>query len=124
MPKRQNTQKLASPELQGDDSYIIMVSPKVGEMDDFRAVIAPLNTEIDNLRKSGQDGSSEFAELTQELEDLSRDLIPRFVKSWNWVDDNDEPLPQPDQINIKELTIHELQWLTRQFTLSVQEKKD
>lgn len=125
MPKRQSVKTINSEEVMGEGSYIVIVSPKMSEMDNHRKALKPIHAKLEKLKKAGDTGSPEYIELSEQLELSGRELIVRFVRSWNWVDDDGEPLPQPKEKGaLGLLTIQELKWLSNQFTVSVSEKKD
>ena len=70
MAKRQapRTYRVDSAEVQGEDSYVELANVTYGE------------------RKSSLDGGITVA-----------DLLSTHVVSWDWVDSNDEALPQPPE---------------------------
>jgi hypothetical protein len=124
MPKRLSVKTISSEEVQGEDSHIVIVSPKMGEMDNHRKALKPIHAKLEKLKKAGDTKSPEYLELSEKLESSGRELIVRFVRSWNWVDDDENPLPQPKEDGaLGLLTIQELKWLSNQFTVSVSEKK-
>lgn len=125
MPKRQNRKKIDSEHLQGEDSYIIMTSPKVKDMDAHRKTLKPIQAQLNILEKNDDEKSLEYIELKEKLEMIGRQLITENLKEWNWVDDDDNPLPQPHEDGALDLLeLVELQWLSSQFSINVSEKKE
>ena len=98
MPKRINKllRKIDSSEVQGDGSYVMMKAPTIG---DIREGTIP--------DKSDNAASTEYAVF----------LLGRLVKEWNWVNDNDEPLPQPNPDIIAELPYPEIKFLMDSLNL-------
>jgi hypothetical protein len=80
MPKRQNTRTIQTPDLQGEDSFVVMRRLTVGEV---RA-----------LRKKARTITKDDDQVEVSIE-ISSDTLADCVLKWNWVDDNGEPLPQP-----------------------------
>lgn len=107
MPKRIKVRKVETPELQGDDSWVTLQSPTMEEYEAFGTVL-----------KSAQAENDENAVYQQ---------LSKFVIEWNWVDDDDVPLPQPhDNPDVfRKLTGAELGFLSRslQSTSDVWQKK-
>ena len=75
MPKRTGTRRVESPEIQGDDSYVVVRKLKVAEM---RKVI----------KEAGEDAPPE-----QQFERAAK-LYADHIVEWNWVDDDGKPMPQ------------------------------
>lgn len=93
MAKRQNVMRLDSAHVQGEDSWVEVRRPTVGER-------------LESLSKEqGLDGRFLFDSNSQE--------VCTFVIAWNWVDDEGQPLPTPkDQPDIyKALTTDEISFL-------------
>lgn len=125
MPKRQSVKKINSDEVQGEGSYIVITSPKVKEMDKHRKELKPAYEKMQKLNDSNDTESLEYLELSEQIETAGRDLIIRFVKEWNWVDDDENPLPPPHEEGVLNmLTLQELKWLSAQFSVSISEKKE
>ena len=93
MPKRKRLQRYPSDEIQGEGSWVIVGRLTVEEMRAIRKV------------RAGED---------PDLFELGVDMLKSNVKEWNWVDDEDEPLPQPkdDPTIIDKLSDPESTFLT------------
>jgi hypothetical protein len=73
MPRRQNRRKVLTPEVQGDDSYVVVTLPHVQE--------------IQTIMEQKDDNLESFKVGSQ--------IIADHVMEWNWVDDDGEPLACP-----------------------------
>jgi len=104
MGRRKNTVRVDTPEVQGDDSYVVVTQPTVREI---RLILAESG---DNLAT---------------LNAAIKTLAPH-IREWDWVDDDDEPLPLPkdDESVIEQLTIGELNVLFTALVGSVAERKN
>ena len=78
MPKRKIVRKIASAEIQGDDSYVVVKPMTYGEQKAFRDRMRQLEDEPDAL----------------ELEGCK--LLAEWVIDWNWVDEEGETLAKPE----------------------------
>jgi hypothetical protein len=86
MSKRQNIITFDSTEVQGEGSWIKvrMITHGQGKM--FQRAYS------DILGMKGEDISTE---RRAEFQQASDDLVVEMVFEWNWVDDDDNPLPLP-----------------------------
>ncbi len=102
MAKRQGIIKHNSDAVQGEGSWVKIRNLKVGTVRKLQKT-ATLN------RKISKD-DTEFDELSF---DIGIDTIIDHVVDWNWVDDNDKPLPKPsdDKKVADELTTEELSFI-------------
>lgn len=89
MPQRQNTRRVSSEAVQGEDSYIVIRSPTVRE-------------------------ARSIADQWDKWDDGERvDALKAIIAGWNWVDDAGQPLTQVQdnpQI-ILDLTGNEIQFI-------------
>lgn len=98
MPKRQNTIKLNSEEVQGKDSYVIVRRPTVAEVKQWQKESRDLTKE----RKRKEKELKNNPELEEELEEgdivieMSSERLATHIVGWNWVDDDGNPLPNPN----------------------------
>lgn len=76
MPARQNVVKHETPTLQGDDSFVLIRRPTMGELDEIRKEVTDTNDTDAQLK-------------------LGEKMIAKFIVNWNWVDDAGNPLPPP-----------------------------
>ena len=110
MAKRINTLRFDTSDVQGEGSYIIVRSMTMGEVVDFqrrairdRQPLPKFRRWIDRVFRSSRTASE------RGRSDAIRTLS--FVRGWNWVGDDGEPLPLPaddpnviDRLVIEELT--------------------
>ena len=103
MPSRQNRRKVLTPEVQGDDSYVVVTLPHVQEIQ------AIMEQEGDN-RRSFKVGSQ---------------IIADHVVEWNWVDDDGKPLacPKGEPKAVGHLTTYEYRRLIEILLGSTERKK-
>lgn len=107
MPKRKSTRKVKSTEIQGPDSWVVINEVKYGYVMDLRKKI-------------------EDPEISaEESEKLNAELLATTVNSWNWVDDDDKPLPTPSENDevINDLTAAEMAFLQRAISGNEERKK-
>lgn len=125
MPKRQTIQRIISSEMQGDDSFIELVPPTMEQMKSYRNQIKPLQERLEQLKKEGKAESSiEIQEINEAIGESGKGLIAQFVKSWNWVDNDDNPLPQPAEKGaVGALNVREVKWIMKQLQFDDAEKK-
>jgi len=92
MSKRKSVRVYETDDLQGEGSFVKLSAVKVRE--------------VRKARKLAKD-----AEVDAFMEGLK--MLKDHVLAWNWVDDNDEPLPLPkDQPDVlDELTNEEVEFL-------------
>jgi len=76
MPKRKSVRKIPSPEIQGEDSWVVVKPMTYGEQKAFRGQMKSLDDEA------------------KELEGCR--LLAEWVTDWNCVDEEDKPLPKPE----------------------------
>ena len=74
-PKRRRVVRHASNEVQGDGSWAITAALNVAEMRAFR-------------KRADEEDFDAF--------ELGVEVLKTHVYTWNWVDDDDVPLPQPE----------------------------
>jgi len=108
MPKRKSIREIPSPEIQGEDSWVKVKPMTYGEQRVFR------------LRMRELRGDEEALELE------GCKLLAEWVVDWNWVDENDEPLPKPEGNPkvIDGLLSHEIQFLTQSLSGGQEELKN
>jgi len=101
MPQRQAVRKIDSTEVQGDGSWVRMRKPK--------------GRDIKEAMKKNEAQGEDAGGLEAYAD--SMDLLRTHVLEWNWVDDDDKPLPHPQDADVfDELTIGEIQFLTEHLT--------
>jgi hypothetical protein len=143
MPQRQGQKRIETPELQGDDSYVVFRRMSIQEVQDIlKANKQEIAEEMGRLSEEGEAGDKKplspaeiaMAKLDQSLLNIevTNDTLAKVLHSWNWVDDFGEPLPQPasnpDVMN--RLNDEEYRFLSLELgkilapTSSVKEKKD
>jgi hypothetical protein len=136
MPKRQShTKTVISTELQGADSWVIINMPTVQEaraMDDqlkaYTRLVELAEHKVKSLLNSEHEdyanALSELAIAQETLGDFSVNILANYVKDWNWVDDDTNPLPPPSTEGIVDkLYMSEFKWLMSQV-IGSDEKKE
>lgn len=102
MPQRLNLNRVETPKVQGDDSYVVVrkISGKMG----FRLMA---------MSAKVREGEADV-ELTREIADTALGQ----VREWNWVDDDGEPLPVPSKIEepLETLTLEEIMEIVNALT--------
>lgn len=93
MPKRQNTRRVKTPKLQGDDSFVEI---RLLTFEEHRK----LREEADKEQLSNWD--------------YGKRLMALSIAEWNWVDNDGKPLPEPriDPDVVDRLTEEEMMFLT------------
>jgi len=81
MPGRKNTVRCVSEEVQGDDSFVIVRRVTVKEMQEV------------NTRRREAEGDD--PDVATSFYSWYANFVCQHVASWNWVDDEEAPLPQP-----------------------------
>lgn len=92
MARRGKTERIMTP-VQGDDAWVIVTLPSVGEVEDVLA--------------AGDDVYKSFS--------VGKDILRQHIREWNWVDYDDSPLPCPseDPEVVNGLTLEEYMALIR-----------
>ena len=136
MPKRVSSRKETSEEVQGEGSWVIMTGLKVKEMKAQRVVTETEKTALAAYRKNLRK-HQKLQEQDPDLEDLDAyttdfnsmdagiDTLKKHILDWNWVDDEGEPLPNPqeDEDVFDELTDTEVTFLINRM-MGVDEVKN
>lgn len=94
MPKRQSTQKKPTPEMQGDDSWVIVRPPTVKQAREYQKKMRDVQQQLDAVQTAGGDLAKEN-ELEDDLNLIGMRAFSTFFVEWNWVDDDEKPLDQP-----------------------------
>ena len=112
MAKRQSVKKVSTEELQGEGSFVVVSAVKTKEIKTTRRLskaAEQAQKAVDKLRKAG-DEDIEDAESFDGFQ-AGLDMIQRHLVDWNWVDDEDVPLPKPkdhpevvDELSTDEVT--------------------
>ena len=104
-PKRRRVQRHASNEVQGEGSWVIVAALNVAEMRGYR---------------------KQAEEKDFDAFEMGIDVLKTHVYTWNWVDDDDSPLPQPedDPMVIDLLTDTEVEFLSTCIQGSEDEAKN
>lgn len=105
MPVRVNKsrKKVDCTEIQGEGSFVVIRAPT---WEDYEAALQTQNGKP----------------VTDQ--ELGGKIIGRIVESWNWVDDDGNPLPQPTPENVKQLPFPELDFLLRATGLAELDRKN
>ena len=104
-PKRRRVVRHASNDVQGEGSWVITAALTVAEMRDFR-------------KRADEEDFDAF--------ELGVEVLRTHVYEWNWVDDDDVPLPQPKDAPevIDLLTDDEVEFLSGHIQGSEAEAKN
>ena len=105
MAKRKNIIRISTESVQGEGSFVAFKRPTLDE--------------ITALAKATENATQE------EQIAYARALVSEYVVDWDWVDDDDNPLPLPqlDPSVVGKLTDTELRAIMTGFSLSEDEKK-
>lgn len=114
MPKRHSVKTVITPyELQGSDddkAWIKFKPPTMQEAQNLRLIkqgidkqtekalndyALELNKPVSELTDDDKELAYNNAGLTEDVMNKANEMLAGFILEWNWVDDNDEPLPQP-----------------------------
>ena len=119
MAKRRSVKKVSTEDLQGEGSYVIVSAVKTKEIKETRRLsqeATKAQKAVDKLRKAG-DEAIEDVESFDGFE-AGLDMIHRHLVDWNWVDDNDVPLPKPKEHPevVDELSTDEVTFLANLLT--------
>jgi len=134
MPKRRNVVRVMTPEVQGDDSFVVVQKLTVGEA---REVLrdGQLRTKAARKQMQAAGDDEQDRRMTQEIIDADAAMenidwaVRRFaghIKEWNWVDDDGQPLPQikDDPTVIDLLSMDEMQSLSKAMGASEEAGKN
>ena len=104
MPKRATVKRHETDEVQGEGSYVVVTGIKVKEIRQLRERAR----EVAATLKRGED-AEDFDEFEASLA-----LVAKHITDWNWVDDDEQPLPVPNEHPevMDELTNEEAIFLT------------
>jgi hypothetical protein len=86
--KHKKFRKIDSSEVQGEGSFVVIQSPGFDVLGDLLAVA---NIDANALE------NNDFSGLSSETVDGIFSLLEKVVVEWDWVDDEDNPLPQPKE---------------------------
>jgi hypothetical protein len=102
--RRKNRKRIQTASVQGDDSYVVVTLPSVA---DIRAIAA-----LEGQNAEAFDGTVK--------------IIAEHVHEWNWVDDDDKPLPSPvaDPTVVELLTTEEYKLLVQLLLGSEETRKN
>lgn len=92
MPKRQNTVKVDSAEVQGEGSYVVLRRMSWARQNEAQRLLAEaaggqLPSDASEMKLSGA--------FIQTNAEYTRQLLSESVVEWNWVDDDEKPMPLP-----------------------------
>ena len=104
MPKRQSTKRVDSAAVQGDGSWV-----------DVRRITYGMGIDAQALKDVTE---------TSALDEFNRNLLTYLVAGWNWVDEdgNDLPIPEDDPNVINGLLDTEIFWLMQQLAAQTDRK--
>jgi len=107
MAKRQRTRRV-TPTVQGVDSFVEIRELTVGEAKVFQRERERLDAkqrrlqaqraqlqEAADLNGEAAEMDAQIADLIEEVNQTANKALAEMVIAWDWVDDDDNPLPQP-----------------------------
>ena len=111
MAKRQTVKRHETPEIQGEDSFVVVTGIKVRDIRKLRKMVRNegLQERNEEHREKGEPEEEPIDEFEESLK-----LIAKHVADWDWVDDDGEPLlvPKEHPEVMDELTNEEAVFLT------------
>lgn len=111
MPRRNNLMRVASDAVQGEGSFVLLRRIRWETQQEAQLKLA--EAAGGEIASDGQ-GVRVTTEFLQINADFTRDLLRQCVVDWNWVDDNEEPLPKPsDPAALGLLNVDEVQFIVR-----------
>lgn len=119
MPKRVNKKfkRVDTAPMMGEGSFVRIRKPGFDALGNIMA-LASLSVE---------DGKADLSGVTPETIAGVYSLLAETVVEWNWVDDDDQPLPQPGddpEVFQRELNLDEVQYLIEQLDLGGADPKN
>jgi hypothetical protein len=105
MPKRKRIQRVDTEAVQGEGSYVVIKRMLVGE-----------------IRSMAKRATGDMKLLAVEM---SSEILATHVVEWNWVDDEDNPLPVPYQNEevFDQLSDEEFQFLS-ELMMGIKNRKN
>lgn len=79
MPKRKSVIRFFSDEVQGEGSWVLVALPTVEEMREIRKTYKDLTV------------------AEEDTFDFGISVIRKYTKDWNWVFQDDQPMPKPKE---------------------------
>lgn len=92
LPKRQRTKRYSTEHLMGPGSYVVIKTISIGEAMAIEDAAKPPEMQPGMSEDEWQQCLDEHEE---KVKHLNFQAMADCVVEWNWVDDNDTPLPQP-----------------------------
>jgi len=112
MAKRRSIRRVDTEELQGEGSFVVVSAVKTKEIKKTRKLsleAEQAQKAVNKLRKAGDEDIEDVESFDGFQAGL--DMIQRHLVDWNWVDDDDVPLPKPkdhpevvDELSTDEVT--------------------
>jgi len=137
MPKRANKKvnRIISTEMQGDDSWVDILVLTVEEARELETQYNALGKRVNlakheaEITQDSENGA--YPKALQELEsaqsalgDFTFAVLEKCVLDWNWVDDDENPLPKPTTEGaFQKLFMSEYTWLVKK-SIGTDEKKE
>ena len=119
MPKRNNVKRIESPDLQGEDSYVVIRTVEWGVSKQLKPRMRVAEDHVNRKQKlldrasealdEASDDQKETAQAAVEaaqialdeaeskLIAITEDLVKKNFVEWNWVDDDGNPFDNPSQ---------------------------
>lgn len=114
MAQRQNRRQVDSERVQGEGSFVVVRGMTVGEH----------NQNLKLVRQAQRLGADADEGQVAKLEADMAKLMGACVLDWNWVDDDEQPLPLPrdDEGVLERLTLDEIAFLAEVIRGDVEKK--
>ena len=91
MPQR-NRERTITGGPQGDDAVVVVFMPTIEQLN---AGLDTSDIPDDEPAENAAEAVAVTLSRMDKIEKKAREFFARHVRSWNWVDDNSDPLPQP-----------------------------
>ncbi|NIQ88968.1 MAG: hypothetical protein GWN93_07730 [Deltaproteobacteria bacterium] len=96
MPERKTIRKYPTPDVQGDDSWVVLRSMTVGEVLDLQRDVARrlsrwgrIVQSVKGLFRGKDDNADKYQRFVER--------VISYIADWNWVDQHGNPLPNPQE---------------------------
>lgn len=136
---RNRIKRVPSDDVQGENSYILIMMPTVGELRKNKKDISRLQRKmeraerkLDRALNNGADEEKiealedEFEVAEIKIEMYANASWAQYMIEWNWKNDEGDPLPEPHNNGdvFELLSLTETKFITDQFTVNEDTKKN
>lgn len=120
MPKRNNTFRVESDEVQGEGSFVVLRRQSWGDAQRNNRLLAEMNG---GELPRGPEQVRLTTEFLEANVDITQETLAKAVVAWNWVDDEEKPLPIPSA-GEPNLTGEEVQFIIRALSAKAETEKN